>query len=82
MNKLFKCLISAILFALGTFVLIFIFDYLKLSPNNSGFLSGINNLGLVNFFNVPEFNALYILCLIISVLIFIFGLFGKSKQEN
>jgi len=67
---------------LGTFVLIFIFDYLKLSPNASGFLGSINNIDLIIFFDTPEFNALYTLCLVISILIFVFGLFGKSNKES
>src|SRR5699024_9185365 len=74
LSKFLKYLISAILFAIGTFILIFIFDYLKLSPNDSGFLSNLSNLELFSFFSTPEFNGLFVLCLFISVLIIIFGL--------
>ncbi len=81
LSKFLKYLISAILFAIGTFILIFIFDYLKLSPNDSGFLSDLSNLELFSFFSTPEFNGLFVLCLFISVLIIIFGLLSGSKRE-
>jgi len=82
LSKFLKYLISAILFAVGTFILIFIFDYLKLTPNDSGFLSNLSNLELFSFFNTPEFNGLFVLCLFVSVLIFIFGLLSGLKKES
>ncbi|MCW9136834.1 hypothetical protein NMQ15_01535 [Staphylococcus haemolyticus] len=82
MSKFLKYLISAILFAIGTFILIFIFDYLKLTPNDSGFLGNLSNLELFSFFNTPEFNGLFVLCLFVSVLILIFGLLSSLKKES
>ena len=82
MSKFLKYLISAIIFAIGTFILIFIFDYLKLSPNDSGFLSNLSKLELFSFFSKPEFNGLFVLCLFISVLIIIFGFLSSLKKES
>ncbi|MGA4515490.1 hypothetical protein ACPAY5_11785 [Staphylococcus caledonicus] len=79
MDRLLKYLVSSILFTVGTFILIFIFDYLKLSPNDSGFL---NNLEFINFFKTPEFNGLFTLCLVISFLIFVLGLLGGLKKNK
>ncbi len=79
LDRLLKYLISAILFTVGTFILILIFDYLKLSPNDSGFL---NNLEFIKFFNTPEFNGLFTLCLVISFLIFVLGLLGGLKKNK
>lgn len=82
MSKFLKYLISAILFTIGTFILIFVFDYLKITPNDSGFLSNLSNLELFSFFNTPEFNGLFVLCLFISALILIFGLLSGFKKES
>lgn len=80
MKRVSKYLISSILFAMGTFVLIMIFDYFGMSPNDSGFLNNLSNLELIDLYNTPEFNGLYTLCLFISVLIFVFGLFSAWKK--
>ncbi|WP_437750400.1 hypothetical protein [Staphylococcus sp. VBM19] len=80
MKRVFKYLISSILFAVVTFILIMIFDHLEMSPNDSGFLNNLSNIELIDLYNIPEFNGLYTLCLFISVLIFIFGLFSGWKK--
>lgn len=81
MKRISKYLISAILFGVGTLFLIMIFDHLEMSPNDSGFLKNLSNLELIDLYNTPEFNGLYTLCLFISVLIFVFGLFSAWKKE-
>lgn len=80
MKRVSKYLISAILFAVGTFILIMIFDHLEMSPNDSGLLNNLSNLELIGLYNTPEFNGLYTLCLFISILIFIIGLFSAWKK--
>lgn len=81
MKRVFKYLISSILFAVVTFILIMIFDHLEMSPNDSGFLNNLSNIELIDLYHIPEFNGLYTLCLFISVLIFIFGLFSGWKKR-
>lgn len=73
MTNVVKSFLSALAFAVVSFIILFIFDFLNFSPNSSGVMDSLSALEIISFFSVSAFNGLYTLCLGLAILIFIFG---------
>ncbi|EKU50057.1 hypothetical protein [Staphylococcus massiliensis] len=80
MKRFLKASGNGFFIIIGSYILLFIMDFLNLEAKDTKVLRMLSDIGIVHLFKEPLFNGLFTLMIVISIGVFIQNLIGKDED--